>query len=734
MVLTEAELQSKLNDIIKAESLLDNITGIDELEKTIKNEKNIFIPSFLIDFKLNHRYVNAAKSIINSFSLYDQISGGSIKNISLEKSERLYPDYLLNNPETGQLLLWELKKDKQTEREAVTELLAYALEIKNHLPLIPNSDIKLVIVSTKFNTLLEHAISMVLLGTNFDILCLKANIVKNELKLSIHYPSAWSAIWQYDIPAKAFSSVSLMLEKKPEAELSLQWIKQIYNTSTDLIEFEGNKIGSSGFSFFWYNSFDEDISVPFGITICQINPYFFLQQSIDNGFKHNSNGPLAKYIIENESDFGTYYHPDSITNIANSARTFLNQYFRTYFEGFNNLEVILDPYCSFRGQALPTIVGSWGDVGDYFRYFYLKSCTDGASYFTENELKLEKAYKEPVVAFQIINVLTDRSHFKNGVFNFSAIYRFLKLLTSYSHICKIGFKSKNESEVIRAKLFYYSTELIGATKEIEYRISSFKHKISNPPLLSIFVHEAAKDIEEEINSFLIWLKEDFIGKENAMHHYVFNKLLLWCQFLNDDNLLKKALKKAFKDLDSDIGEFVKDYCKNIIEEAYIEKSSSYPFDIKPYLESILSIQINEKKIIKDSIFKEIDAIANKNLVDVFESMFLDFMDKTSSELFHELTDDIDFNSIDWKHLKDELVKRHKEGFKHTMVKITNNGEFYIGNLPEEKRFMGEIKDPKKEVFVEIDYSGFSSIHRWTWEEIISGKAFESHNSKKITNK
>lgn len=725
MIFSETELQDKLSKLIKGENLVDKIEGVNLLEDAIEKEQKAYIPSFLIDFKLHSRYIHSAKSIVECLSTYEEISGEKIKNISLNKSERLYPDYLLNNPETGQFILWELKKDIQTEREAITELLAYSLEIKNHLPLLSNFDIKLIIVSTKFNTLLEHAISMVLLGTSFEILCLKAEIVKSELKLSIHFPNSWSAIWQNNIPEKAFSSFDLNLNLKKKEVIDLKWLKKITTTTVDLIEFEGNRINSSGFCIFWYNTLDKDLQYPFGITICQINSYSFLQMSIERGFKHNVNGPLAKYILENSNSLGEYYHPNSLFKISEKAKEFLNQYFEFELSNYSNWDTNINGYNNFRSMCLPSTIGSWGDIGDYFRFLYLKSYGEGYTYFNKEELSLEKSYKDPIIGLQILNLLTDRGNFNNGEFKTSDLFKFLELLMFYGHLVEYSFNKKNKSEIAKARLFYFAIELTSDLKEIEYRVSCLKGKISAPPTISIFFDDPVRSVMEEITSFLHWFRNDFIGKDNIFQQFLFDKFLGWCQVLNSDRIFSNALDgQQRKIVNLDIASFVRDYCKLLMINQYYEKSANYSFDLKSFLEQMLNIDISISVDDSNKLNDEIDNINPDDLVEIFEPIFLELLDRTSPELYHEigLSNNL-LESIDWNHCKQQLIERHKEGFKFTMVKISNNGEIAIGNLPTDYRIMGEILDPNEEVFIKINFSGIGVIHRLKWVDIFSGQAF-----------
>lgn len=61
--------------------------------------------------------------------------------------EKLFPDIILFNYETSQVILIEIKINGRTGRDAVTEIYGYVNEICNQLPFTSNFDISVIIVS-----------------------------------------------------------------------------------------------------------------------------------------------------------------------------------------------------------------------------------------------------------------------------------------------------------------------------------------------------------------------------------------------------------------------------------------------------------------------------------------------------------------------------------------------------------------------------------------------------------
>jgi hypothetical protein len=76
------------------------------------------------------------------------------------------------NEARAQVIIVELKKSKQTERQAMTELLAYEHEVKNYFPFLSNLDLCFVLVSTEYSPLLEHSVAALTTWESKQILCL----------------------------------------------------------------------------------------------------------------------------------------------------------------------------------------------------------------------------------------------------------------------------------------------------------------------------------------------------------------------------------------------------------------------------------------------------------------------------------------------------------------------------------------------------------------------------------
>jgi len=395
---SEKQLQELLVSALQAETFLDSINGMEEIDDLLSLDNNSqYIPGFQIDFQLRTLYCRKAKEMLSSFGIYDLITGENIKNISIQKDtankkERLYPDILISHREEKRFSIVELKKGSQTEREAITELFAYAIELKNHLPNIADTDINLIIVATEFNTLLDHSISSIVLGTKFNILALKAGIEEDKLVLNLHIPDSWTDIWQNNLPEYAFSSVTLVpyqYEKKEEIPEEVF----LFEIIEDLITFNGAKNNSHGFYIIWQNLSSYEGVPKFCVSLYQINPFVFLRSAIDKNFTLNTNQPLSQYIIDNFED-NIYHQSESLMHIGAQVKTFLDRYFDTHYEDFSSWTDHMRPGSHFRSQALPITFNSWGNIGDYIRYYFFHPSIKNG-FFSPQQLSSPFFYKDP---------------------------------------------------------------------------------------------------------------------------------------------------------------------------------------------------------------------------------------------------------------------------------------------------------------------------------------------------
>lgn len=726
---SEKQLQELLIEALQAETFLDLVSGREEIEDELSLDSNSqFIPGFQIDFQLRTLYCRKAKEVLSSFGIYDLITGEDIKNISIQKDtankkERLYPDILISHPEEKRFSILELKKDAQTGREAITELFAYAIELKNHLPNIADTDINLIIVATEFNTLLDHSISSIVLGTRFNILALKAGVEEGKLTLDLHIPNSWTDIWQNDLPEYAFSSVTLVPYQYSKKEEIPEEVF-LFEIIEDLITFNGAKNNSHGFYIIWQNLSAFESPAKFCISLYQINPFVFLQSAIDNSFTLNTSQPLSQYIIDNFGD-NIYSQPESLMHIGAQVKLFLDRYFDTHYEDFSSWTDHMRPDSHFRSQALPITFNSWGNIGDYIRhYFFHPSIKNG--FFSAQQLSSPFFYKDPVFGIELINRISGKTLFEDGVYNFSSLFGFarqLRTLLVISEYYLDTIKANKRFELIKPQLFYATLDVLSSVREIQYRINYVDITLSEPEPLKINPYGADDDAVNNITAYCQWFAQAFLSN-NPIHQHFFGSAINWIVLFMEDLPVTESLER---DLKKELVSYVKAQLSTILYTELINKASSYGdrlFNLLlPYFTSIDTV----KKLRKEQeLMHTIESINDNIIVAYFENAFLPVLNLVYSEVFHPLKPfaDLTFITKDWKKLQLHLIKRFNEGHRYGAIVLDNNGNLSIGILPEEFQILGPIENPEEEVYILRNDSGIITTLRSTWEDIKSGKAFK----------
>ncbi|HIF5971469.1 TPA: hypothetical protein ACX3GO_004515 [Vibrio parahaemolyticus] len=135
----EKEMQAVLSNFLQKSGSLS------EIIEPIMEEKN-----FTFEYE---KIISSYKYCIDH--LVDNAIISEEKNISIFENEELKPDFLLYSPMEAFVLI-ELKNNVSASRQAGTELIAYSNTLKSNFSFMSDDEVILVIISTKWNTLLSN--------------------------------------------------------------------------------------------------------------------------------------------------------------------------------------------------------------------------------------------------------------------------------------------------------------------------------------------------------------------------------------------------------------------------------------------------------------------------------------------------------------------------------------------------------------------------------------------------
>lgn len=344
------------------------------------------ISEFIINNILKRKYAEYTSNIIKS--LESDIIISDTKNINMVNG-RLYPDILTFGSDQ-RFYLFELKVGKKTERETVTELMAYRQEIQNHLPLIGKNEICFIIISEEYSVLLRHAV-MSLVFENIPITCLKPiyDNKKNEInRYQVVNIVDWTEV-NTEITKQLFEGYSILWYSKIDKEkIDLAKFTNERLFAVDYLKNEAVKNGQNGFVYVWdrdkHDSTLYATGSDFGVSVFAINSYALVYPVLVN-YKDS----LSEFILSKSLEDVT--GPVLEMETKKIKELMENNYFLE-IETFNNLksyENIVFSHFSIK------YCDAWGDLGQEFRKFYYKY---------HKELFAEEEFNHPEVFMKLVNI------------------------------------------------------------------------------------------------------------------------------------------------------------------------------------------------------------------------------------------------------------------------------------------------------------------------------------------
>ena len=422
----EKEIQEKTEKLFSDNTFRGNIIGIDDISSHCQADTSI--PQFNLDYFLHKKIRQSAQFVLDG--LFDlDIVATSTTNISIEKSQRLFPDIILVSPHTGKFFLVEIKRSDKTARETITELTAYEHELRNHLPFLAGLDVCYIIISTEYSTLLDHSISGLIVWESKKILCLKVSN-QAELNLHVYLPSVWSNISSGFLPPDSIHTVTLCLYPRQDCSPKQErLIEQIVSSAMSLIVRDGDRMNSHGFILLWqdtWNLNEDDITWKF--TIGFINSYSFIPIASRSNNSEYYETPISKYLIENDR-FSSFSPQESgLKYVANKMYKLLSKYFTPSWEGFSSWEIERTPWLlnddillNLRHRAIPIKIDYWGILGEYSRDFFLHE--DVRKSLIPYMEKYGFDFRHPYIGIPFIDEITGLAPINFGRFNCRSLFR-----------------------------------------------------------------------------------------------------------------------------------------------------------------------------------------------------------------------------------------------------------------------------------------------------------------------
>ncbi|KZL89403.1 hypothetical protein [Clostridium magnum] len=708
-MIKESELQKQILDKIKTKgfySLINNLELIDDLLD--KRKLDDFMPNLSLDYLLKYKYLESAKLILRDLdSELEFINGEQIKNISLNKDEKLYPDIVLYNQSTEKYIILELKRSNISERQAITELLGYKLEIKNHLPFISDLDIHLVVISTEFNALLKHSVASLILS-DIPVLCLRPNLEGDNFKdFEIVEIDSWTNTNYPVLNMEAFSGYTLCLyEHNFDNKLNDDKVFDLITISIDYLKSKANKAGSHGFCVAW-KSINKKSLAKFSISIFTVNPYnIFYNSRISSN--SNFDNPMTEHIENCINNYQTHsIATSSIFDISGDMIEFLKEELNPEFEfpcnfrGFRN-------YLYDNGEAV--ICDSWGEIGEFIRMMYRHPNVKrfiGNKYFGN---------QNPVTFFRIYDLMTQNFTFSKGFDSCADFFKFGIQVGCILSILSTILSNKRPIPQFENHLYWRMLDLVNTFQEIAITFND-QTGYSNPPHAKFNVKNRKKLIET-LNSFIDWFSKEINPKSPAIR--MFNYGLRY-HIIFDSYTYSKFDREQILFLENELVEEVYPYfcnlLKDMIDGGYISTDSKVvemlykiwcdlemeDFNCNPNQLIRLFIDIN-----REELFSSLKKFDNGYKIELMRLHFYDLLTHAKSFVKTKFEEDI-INIIkrfDVKWLMN-CIEQSKKNNEKVFINVNDNGTVEIAHSQNETiiSFINSLEEDevliRQEGFVEI---------------------------------
>ncbi|MGM0896709.1 MAG: hypothetical protein ACQEV0_02360 [Bacillota bacterium] len=695
----EEILQGELLRIIKSGQFYNSIEGIEEIERLNGSDYDDYaFPKFTIDYLLRQKTYRSAKFIIESLKEgFTILNGENIRSISLQKGEYLKPDFLLINDETQQVIIIELKREKNAERQTVTEITGYAHEVKNHLPFLANYNFLFVIVSTEYNTLLQHSVGNLLLNNTHKILCLKPLIDGNKiLGLDIVLPTSWSDLDINYLDKEFFFGKEIQINFE-----NVSNPKKILKTASELIAREGERNHSHGFILL-----SQLENNTYSIKIYILDPYKIFKKSINLDMTPKNHGnPLAQHIIEADGEKGL---ERTLIHLAENGVCYLKKYPNTTMVWGENTNWEKDRVGRMN-LTLPLYIDSWGIISEFTDEILLHP---GASdRFIPEAYLFEKNFHDPEIGLQIIEQIIKDELFAFGKINLRDLFYYGSMLGVCKHVSSI----KKHSFEMHSFLNWLLIDLAQPSKEVGFRCQDCKQELK-PPTLSLHLNpeENIRENVENIQIYNKWINDEFL-KGNPEKLKLFFNLGVQYGWLVNSILKKQVLKISEEEL-----EFAYDPLAKIVKEEF-DITIKPCFDELPerFKEAILKFA-NANLTDKSSIFSNIHQLDNIKIIEGFD-LFLDVMTLVTDEVFHELKDSPVQQFVDWQSLKQKVIEIKSTRNYACGILRDSTGVFKVFEDRNEELMMAHLKDLKENEVIFLDESNLLSVAKVvTWSFLENG--------------
>lgn len=702
---TEKMIHEELEELIKSDNLYSSINEQDilRIENLSATDENL-LPAFSIDEYIRRKYNLATNNALKSIQTLQVLT--SDKNVSTQSKQTLRPDLVCINPESQQIVIFEIKKSTQTERQALTELIAYEHEIKNTLPFLSTYDMTFVLVSTEWSVLLEHAAGSAIAWSNKNVLCLKLNPADSEFKYNIHKPDSWNITGDAFFPPECVASFTLSFEA--DATLQESEIEYRLDLMMGFFAREADRLGLHGFGLVT-KDLGPYVERGYQIVFCAASPLAFFNSMLNSGQISANDGHLVKQIADHKNYHGIESGVSSLENLIDKVVIpRLDKFSNIEFGGYVPWVVTRN---QIKARGLPTFVEFWGLPGDYARDYINNPAVHNArpSLFQPGMTD----WRHPSTAIWLIRNLFQPAFCSEGWIRPSDSFRLGLAIGHDAYLRIVAKKSPKRPKSLEATNFWNHVTLEHYVDELF--ILARASKSIKPPKKQI---KLSYDVDYEIghDNLIEWITTEIL-QSNEFHI----KMLYLGLNLSHAITAEDLSTSDFIGLPTD-------------EQELNNLRSTISFILK-YALKTASYNETEKH-------KNIQLVLQKLGSDItkFESGKCDFQDYDISDLSRVAKDafavaDLTIDSIihlfpelppmhvDWDTLKQGIDGMYRRGIRYPAICIEANGSIGTASYDDVAyvKPFAPLTDTDQEVLVMNASLGIVCFMKMTWDDVRAGK-------------
>jgi hypothetical protein len=703
----EAEVQAFLEHVVGNGELYQIIGGKDEIERaSAAHNSPEFILNFNLDYLLHIRSVSSAASVLEALKDVEIIST-SKKNVSSDRKDRLFPDLVLVSKATGHIIVVEIKRDKQTTREALTELLAYEQEIRNQLPYLSSLQIMFVLVSDSYPVLLSHAVGQAILWQQKNVLALQVDGISAPFSLNIAFPIGWSSTRLNYVPEQCVQVAELTVRSR--SEVDVEALDALVLDMTYEIARAGERSGGHGFVLVSHDHEASDAGQHDDVyTVGVIDPAMMQREVIAKSVGAETPSPIS--ISAGSSVGSSWPAYDAFAPLVNAVQETLSKHGDCQVRRAGNLATWRDidkPGTNVAYRYTPCAMLFWG-LPHVYREALVRH--EGLCKMF-GFLRRRPSPQDSMIGLFVLDYLTARTPFRDGEFEYESLWRFgrtvgstIALLRSVTDSSMRGVPNPD------AALMWLRNEILSGLCEIAFR--SMAAEMTNPPTLIWRRAEHAADMLANLGEWVAWFRDSFLAKHEC-HRDLFDSGMA-LHHLYDSNLgfeidgtTKAALTVAAATLAKEAYQFAADS----LAHADLESGRRRRM-----------LRVIERASLPTP-GDTVAGVADERWCGSLP-LILGVYDELLPSVLHELAP-ANLSGTDWTWMKQEVLKAAACGCRYVAVILRPGGQLVVADITSEAGRMTPIQDYTASVFTLTEGSGhIRIISKSTWEEVMSGYAFK----------